>query len=287
MFHLAFRQTLGPCLLLLSVGVSAGCSLLGFGDPEPVQVESSQPPVANDQPAAAPQDPFPTAVAAAPASTPAAPPASTTGQPMTLEEMELRQAKLFARIDELESKLATQNQKLEVMERSLLTGLAPTDPVATHPATEKPALEVVKAPEPATPVVVPAVKPDEAELQKRQAVAAEHFKNGRYGKAIVDYTAIGRDFPKADGGAHKYWLGRSWVGLRDYQNARQQFSEFLAEYPSNPLVPRAKLELARSEARLGKKETAVKLLRDLIQQHPSEDAAEMAKMELGNMQRTL
>lgn len=216
-------------------------------------------------------------------------------------DAELREAKLFARIDELEEQQKRQKERMVVLERGLVTGLVPEElkdksaakapaktddakPTHSAPVTQASKGAPVAAAAPGAPTKVS----DDAELKKRQIVAQEHFKNGRYGKSIVEYTSIGKDFgDNADQGSHVFWIGRSWAGLRDYQNARAALLEFINGHAQSPLIPRAKLELARAESRLGLKETAVKRLRDVIQSHPNEDAAEMAKMELAGMQKNL
>src|SRR5690606_19635946 len=92
---------------------------------------------------------------------------------------------------------------------------------------------------------------------------------------------------KLEGGMPQYWIAKSWANLKEYNTARQNLVEFLKAYPSSAWAPRAKLELARVEWHLGLQETALTRFRELIQEHPYEDAAEMAKMELENLDKKL
>jgi TolA-binding protein len=120
------------------------------------------------------------------------------------------------------------------------------------------------------------------------AAAHDQFRAGRYGRAIVEFDEIGKVFgDRADQGMHRYWIARSWMALKEYNTARQILTDFIQEYPTGPWAPRSELELARVEWRLGLQETALKRFRDIIQKHPYEDAAEMAKMELQNLDKSL
>lgn len=126
------------------------------------------------------------------------------------------------------------------------------------------------------------------EYQKRFTLAHDNYRAGRYGRAIVDFTSIGKDYgAKIENAPYKFWIARSWVGLKEFQTARDLLAEYVRDFPSSPWAPRANLELSRAEFQLGFKEKAVKRLRDLIQAYPNEDATEMAKMELQNMQKAL
>jgi TolA-binding protein len=126
------------------------------------------------------------------------------------------------------------------------------------------------------------------EFDKAFASAHEDFRAGRYGKAIVEFSEIGKKFDvRLTSGMHKFWIARCWSGLKEMQTARQLFTEFIGSHPQSPWAPRAKLELARVESALGLKETAIKRLRGVISEHPMEDVAEMAKSEVERMSKTL
>lgn len=129
---------------------------------------------------------------------------------------------------------------------------------------------------------------DRDEFNKAFAAAHEDFRAGRFGKAIVGFSEIGKKFdPALTSGVQQFWIARSWAGLKEMQTARQLFTEFIAGHPDSPWAPRAKLELARVESALGLKETAIKRLRSVIAEHPLEDVAEMAKAEVERMSKTL
>jgi TolA-binding protein len=120
------------------------------------------------------------------------------------------------------------------------------------------------------------------------ASAQDQYRAGKYGRAIVEFSDIGKNFGnKVEGGLHQYWIAKSWIGLKEYNTARQQLQDFLKDYASSPWVPRAKLDLAKVEWRLGLQETAIQRFREIIQSYPYEDAAEMAKTELSHLDKAL
>lgn len=144
----------------------------------------------------------------------------------------------------------------------------------------------VAASDPAKAAGVPVV--DREEFNKAFAASHEDFRAGRFGKAIVGFSEIGKRFdPSLTSGIHQFWIARSWAGLKEMQTARQLFTEFIAARPDSPWAPRAKLELARVESALGLKETAIKRLRGVIAEHPLEDVSEMARAEVERMSKTL
>lgn len=215
-------------------------------------------------------------------------------KPAAADEHELKLAKLWARVDELEEEQLRQKERVRVLEKGLTLGLVPEElkPKREAPPPAPPAQEPPKAPEAAAakaPESPPAVSPEEeSRYQAALASAHDHFRAGRYGRAIVEYSDIVKSFgDRIDRGMSKYWVAKCWINLKEYNTARQHLGDFLKESPESPWVPRAKLELARVEWKLGLSETALQRFRDVIQQHPYEDAAEMAKMELQNLDKTL
>ena len=276
----------------------------------------------------------------------------------SVQELELKNAKLWTRVDELEDKVSKQRERLKILEKGLMLGILPDELKGTGEASEgtsnkskvksKPhANEVSKAKKAsnhgdASAATLLQEELDEAEedsesdseeaatvakhkssdakttaskaveaadsdsghsdsaaltkltpkeqeeYQKLLGSAHDHYRAGRYGKAVVEFSEVGKVFGDlVDGGMHRYWIARSWIGLKEFQTARQQLTDFLRDFPASPWAPRAKLELARTEFQLGFKEKSLQRLRDVIQSHPYEDAAEMAKMELANLQKNL
>jgi len=257
----------------------------------------------------------------------------------TIDELELKQARLFNRVEELERKITRQRQRIRVLERGLLLGIVPDelkgagevghdDEDSDDDGTSDTAgrsqgdslkdagkaltagkaggsssanaaadsgksvqaggdlAPIVDKSGASPPVSTTSAQPEA--YQRKMAAAHDQFRSGRYGRAIVEFAAIGKEFgDDVDGSAWKFWTARSWSAMKEWQTARQHFSDFIAQSPSSPWAPRAQLELARVETALGLKETATQRLRKVIEDHPWEESAEMARMELRNMERSL
>jgi TolA-binding protein len=254
------------------------------------------------------------------------------------DEQELKLARLWARVDELEEEQARSKERLAIVEKGVILGILPEElrrpehakkgKTKGSGATKEPAKVTAKdstkkaeevdeatASQGAVHPKGDAVKPvtsqategkpkaatdseprtpsglnqeDADAYQKALATAHDLFRSGRYGAAVVEYSDIGKRFgEQVGGGMHIYWTAKCWANLKEYNTARQLLTEFLKDHAKSPWVPRAKFELGRIEWQLGMQETALRRFRDIIQQHPYEDAAEMAKMELQTLDKKL
>ena len=253
------------------------------------------------------------------------------------DEQELKLARLWARVDDLEEQQSRSKERLTIVEKGVTLGLMPEELRRSEPAKKgssrgpdaanerskltpkvrsKTASEKAFAGVPADAVGPPSEgakangnatdgkashsevaaessptglsKADEGNYQKALASAHDLFRAGRYGRAVVEYSDIGKRYgDQVGGGMYLYWVAKSWVELKEYNTARQQLVEFLKDHGNSPWVPRAKFELGRVEWQLGMQDTALGRFRDIIQRHPYADAAEMAKMELQNLDKKL
>lgn len=272
-----------PVLPLASF-VLMGCSSLMFW-------KSDDPPAAA-QPAAAAAQPT-----AAHADDEAAATAAVPGKSGVADEHELKLAKLWARVDELEEEQFRQKERIRVLEKGLTLGLIPDElrqppPEAKPRPRPAPPPPQAKAPPPKEPKATPPPgalsKEDSEKYQTGLANAHAFYRDGKYGRAIVAYSELAKEFgDKVDNGLPLYWIAKCWASLGEYESSRQQLIEFLKSHPTSPWVPRAKLELARAEWRLGEEESALALLKGIIEQYPYEDATEMAKMELESLGKKL
>ncbi len=223
------------------------------------------------------------------------------------DERELKIARLWARVDELEEEQYRQKERIRVLEKGITLGLVPEELKNPQKVGKAPKAEIPAAPSAEVKVDAkdakdpkaeakdakkdgaPALSKEETEkYQGMLAGAHDQYRSGRYGRAIVEYSDIAKTFgEKIEGGMAQYWIAKSWSNLKEYNTARQNLVEFLKDFPSSAWAPRAKLELARVEWQLGLQETALGRYREIIQEHPYEDAAEMAKMELENLDKKL
>jgi len=230
----------------------------------------------------------------------------TKSQTQLADERELKLARLWARVDEIEDDQKKILQKMKLLERGLTLGIIPdelkndgmSDAKSKDPADEFGKLKQtsgaksldlkVPVPPSQSTLTAPLSANEEKAYQDALAAAHEQFRAGRYGRAIVEFDTIGKSWgQRIPGGAYLYWIGKSWIQLKEYQLARKVLGEFLASFARSPWVPRAQLELARIEWKTGQNETAIAKYREIIRDYPYEDAAEMAKMELSQVDKAL
>ena len=221
-------------------------------------------------------------------------------RPASASQLELRVAKLWTRVDELEAENRNQKARLKVLERGLVLGLTPDELIHPSdraykkykkPMTKTPKKEKTKQPTVPTmtkSATAPAVGEGKKDYQELITTAQDHFQQGRYGRAIAEFSQVSQMYPdRAKEGSHLYWIALSWARLKEYQTAKSRFAEFLADHGSSPWAPRAKFYLAKIEYKTGLREQALKRFRDLIKTHPNEDAAEMARNEMTTLEKTL
>ncbi len=255
------------------------------------------------------------------------------------DERDLKLAKLWARVDELEEEQYRQKERLVILEKGMTLGLVPEElkyperaksskvdskrkvsptvspssgAVDKHGESVAESTNPVADPEPKTTPdnkvaadVTKAGSDEESEDDEQQqddfsskeekaayqtalATAHDSYRAGRYGRAIVEYSAIGKKFgDRVSGAMHLYWVAKCWSNLKEYSTAKQLLGDFIKKHNDSPWVPRALLELGRVEWQLGMRETALASFRAVIQKHPYADAAEMAKMELDTLDKKL
>ena len=206
----------------------------------------------------------------------------------TEEEIDLKIAKLWSRVSELEEQLYRQKEKVRVLEKGLMLGLVPEEMKDDAPYTPpKPKKVAKKKPKPKVPTSP--LSPEETkEYQNNLAKAHDTYRAGRYGVAIKMFTEVDEKFgAKLNDGVPQYWIAKCWGQLKEYSIAHQMLVDFTQNYPGSPFLSRGKLEMARIQMRQGLRETAIENFRMIIDQYPYEDAAEMAKMELQRLESTL
>jgi len=237
-------------------------------------------------------------------------PAAVNAKPKTvmmtkssMQGLELKQARLWARVDELEDLIRRQKGRIKMLEKGLLLGVVPAefgqDPVeqkSSHSmgSTDRVMSKVEMMSSPSSDVketsTASVVETDEKKerFQSKMAKARDLFRSGRYGKAYLEFSKIDKEFSTSvASGEQKYWLGRCWHKLKEFQSARQHLQAFVGQYPSSPWTSSAKFHLAKVELDLGLKEAAIRRFQQIIRENPYEGTAEAAKQILGTMHKAL
>lgn len=229
-------------------------------------------------------------------------------------DLELKVARLWARVDELETQLLQQKERNKLLERGLMLGIVPdelkdkNDAVAesklklAHGAeaadssAEKggnPIVEGKEAPTAERPMKLAAKAPepknsDVDQYRQKLQKAQDLFNNANYGQAITVYNEIGAQFD--DGlteGSQHYWIGLSWFYLKEFKLAEASFQTFRDRYPHNPWVAHAGFYLAKIDQTRGFSQRALEQYQKILDEFPDRDLGEMAKMEIERMREKL
>ncbi|MFK7826129.1 MAG: tol-pal system YbgF family protein [Oligoflexales bacterium] len=221
---------------------------------------------------------------------------------VNIENIELKQARMWARIDELEGMLLKQREKVKILEKGLLLGVSPKpikeeQKISSHPNQRFLQPKNVRGPKKNLNNEFLTADPNKQDIDikhvkniysSRLQSARVLFKEGRFGKAYLDFAKLDREFDSNIGnGETKYWIGRCWYKLKELQQAKQYFSNFINSFPISPWIPSAKYFLAKVELDSGLRELGIKQLRNLIKEHPYEGSSEAAKQMLKNLNQTL
>jgi TolA-binding protein len=214
------------------------------------------------------------------------------------DEQELKVAKLWSRVDELEEEVFRQKERMRLLEKGLLTGIAPDGLSASNTPKNKkesdaPQMLVEEGPS----AELSAQKPenpnemnlDEQEQYTKQLEAARGlYTSARFGKAIAAYEKILTTFAgKVDGGFIKYWIGCSWRQLKEYTTAEEILNEVIEKHPASPWIPRAHYELAKVYIDANNLSSAREKLKFIKNKYQYEDVSELATKELEELPNKL
>lgn len=219
---------------------------------------------------------------------------------LTPKEMELKQAKIWARLDEIENELRMHRAHIAVLEKGMKLGVVPQELLTgkydiekESPKTESKPKTAVSAARSNHPSAVPEEEksgetPTAEGYKKLMTEAESYFRAGHYGKAIAVYEKVGRRFKEFDSqNSHRYWVALSWYKLKELEVAKDEFNAFIKSAGESPWLPRAHFYLARIDIDKGMLQSALRGFRDIVKTYPYDDTSEMAKMEIERIEQRL
>ena len=193
------------------------------------------------------------------------------------DDMRASVTDLKDRISQLETKVSRINAYLglEVDARQEGQDLkkTPIDAQATAPQPE-----AIKKP-------VPDVKQPEVPLEKRlYDLTLRLYREEKYEEAIAGFKNFIKKFPKSELLDNaQYWIGESYMGLKQYEQAILAFQTVIKKYPKGNKVPNAILRQALAFYEIKDKTSARLLLKKLIKKYPKSSEAKIAKAKLRTM----
>lgn len=218
--------------------------------------------------------------------------------PAPASDLEMRIAKLWARVDDLENQQIRQKERMKLLEKGLMLGIIPDelkmDKAIPQGVERKQEPEVEEQPAsleattPPPPLTSMEKSKDIAEYRRLLQAAQEKFSAANYGQAIVQYNEIGEKFDDSlTEGSHHYWVGLSWFYLKELQLAEQSFKKLIDHFNHNSWVPYARFYMAKIDLNRGLSGRARDQFKLLIDEYPNQDLGEMARMEIDRMREKL
>jgi len=236
------------------------------------------------------------------------------------EQISLAQARTVERIAEIEAELRKQRETIKLLEQGLLTGIAPDDlRRSLDKKSEKRAQQASNAGNDvdenidlalgvvsSSPLGEPVLDADllrkanhegenpevtlasAGQFESSLAKAKAKYQASDFSGALADFADLARQHGEnTKDGVLRFWLGKSYAGLKEHATARQELEAYLARAPKSSQVAEARLELSKILLRLGLKERAQNELKKVIADFDGQEPAEVAAYELGNLQGSL
>jgi tol-pal system protein YbgF len=106
------------------------------------------------------------------------------------------------------------------------------------------------------------------------------FIQQRFDMAITGFKGYIQNCPNTalDDNA-QYWIGESYISMKQYDKAQKAFEDMIDQYPSSERIAAAKLKLGRSLYEQRQKAKARQYFEDVVKNYPgTEEAQEAAQM---------
>ena len=131
--------------------------------------------------------------------------------------------------------------------------------------------------------------PSPADAAVEQAAYEKAFNlltEGRYEQARREFSQFLADHPQGNhSGNAQYWLAESYYLSRDFDRALQEFQKVFDQYPGNAKVSRAKLKIGFVHFERGDWTAARQALEEVTRQYPGTAPARLAQQRLAEMKK--
>lgn len=114
--------------------------------------------------------------------------------------------------------------------------------------------------------------------------AIDAYKAGDYLVSADRFKRFADTYPGGPlTGEAKFWRGEALFALDDWKSAARSYLESFTDAPAGTAAPMALHKLGVSLARLGKKEQACTMLKEVSQRYPGSDAVDPSLDEIGRL----
>jgi tetratricopeptide (TPR) repeat protein len=115
-------------------------------------------------------------------------------------------------------------------------------------------------------------------------VALTQLETGGKQPQTDDYLKVAREYAGTEAAARATLLaGGAYFAEGKYDNAREQFEQFMRQYPSSPMLGQALLGVAACADAQGKTDQAVTAYENLINTRPNDNATPQAKFAVARI----
>jgi tol-pal system protein YbgF len=128
----------------------------------------------------------------------------------------------------------------------------------------------------------PILRDESSEVPYKDAF--DTFQKGMYSEAAQKFQAFVEADPKTSLTPNAYfWLGESYMMLRDYDKAILYFQELLDKYPKSEMASKALLSQADAFSATKDKKSSMTILKKIIELYPKTEEAAIAERKLRNL----
>jgi len=182
----------------------------------------------------------------------------------SVENRDDKNRTLLGRIEELDHQLQTYWKDTKAEINALKTGNV--KPPAIDRPTEIPAKEI------------------DPKYETTYKEAFDKFQQGAYEEAAVKFSDFINVYPGTPLISNSYyWLGESYLNLKNYEKAIVNFQEVIDKYPKSDKAPRALLSQAEAFSIIKDSKSSKTILKKVIELYPKTEEAAIAERKLRNL----
>jgi tol-pal system protein YbgF len=142
--------------------------------------------------------------------------------------------------------------------------------------------ENIRAQAPAKPQTPP--KQDDTKHETAYKEAFDAFQKGSYDEAVDRFSSFISAHPGDPLVSNAYyWLGESYMDLKNYEKAIVNFQEVVDKYPTSDKASRALLSQAEAFTRAKDEKSSITILKKVIELYPKTEEATIAERKLRNL----
>jgi tol-pal system protein YbgF len=131
---------------------------------------------------------------------------------------------------------------------------------------------------------IPQSKKEEKSFEELYREAFELYQKANYEESARKFREFLKDHASTPLAPNAYyWLGESFMALKDYEKAILTFQEIIEKYSRSEFAPKAYLSQAEAFSLLGDKKSASTTLKRVIELFPKSEEARIAERRLRNL----